>query len=92
MSGESTANRRDVPRAVGPPCANCGLEIEWTPVIFAGLPFCCDGCAKGGPCFCSYDQRDQGMSVANDLTKPGHDCSARSACGTDLRVASAGRG
>ncbi len=36
-------------------CANCGLEIEWEPVVVEGVPYCCGGCALGGPCCCSYD-------------------------------------
>lgn len=36
-------------------CANCGADIPWRPVLRAGQPFCCAGCAQGGPCVCSYD-------------------------------------
>lgn len=38
-----------------PLCRNCGAAIPWTPVISDGAPFCCLGCAQGGPCYCSYD-------------------------------------
>ncbi len=36
-------------------CANCGLEIDWEPVVAEGRTYCCGGCARGGPCYCSYD-------------------------------------
>jgi hypothetical protein len=36
-------------------CASCELEIQGSPTINAGLPFCCAGCAAGGPCTCTYD-------------------------------------
>jgi hypothetical protein len=33
----------------------CELEVRWTPVWRGVRPYCCDGCAAGGPCSCSYD-------------------------------------
>jgi hypothetical protein len=30
--------------------ANCGIEIRWRPTIVDGLPYCCLGCSRGGPC------------------------------------------
>jgi hypothetical protein len=37
-------------------CANCRLEISWEPArSVEGMTFCCGGCARGGPCYCSYD-------------------------------------
>jgi hypothetical protein len=40
----------------GPPCcANCRLDIPWPPVVANGQVYCCGGCARGGPCYCSYD-------------------------------------
>jgi hypothetical protein len=44
-----------VPRS----CSTCEVDIVGRPVLRGGLPFCCAGCAAGGPCTCSYD-RDQG--------------------------------
>jgi hypothetical protein len=38
-----------------PHCANCGVEIPWRPTLHHGRPYCCGGCAQGGPCYCSYD-------------------------------------
>ncbi len=38
-----------------PHCANCGAEIPWPPAMHRGEPYCCGGCAQGGPCYCSYD-------------------------------------
>lgn len=35
-------------------CANCDIEIEWGPTILRGTTFCCEGCARGGPCSCDY--------------------------------------
>ncbi len=37
-------------------CRNCGIEIEWQPVIVDRQPYCCLGCAHGGPCQCDYDR------------------------------------
>ncbi len=35
-------------------CANCDIEILWTPTVVQGKTFCCTGCAAGGPCDCDY--------------------------------------
>ena len=37
-------------------CANCDIEILWTPTIAGGIAYCCTGCAAGGPCSCDYSQ------------------------------------
>jgi|SRR5947209_17594754 len=37
-------------------CANCDIEILWSPTIVQGKTFCCTGCAAGGPCNCDYSQ------------------------------------
>jgi len=37
-----------------PICANCGIEIRWRPTIVDGVPYCCLGCSRGGPCECDY--------------------------------------
>ncbi len=37
-----------------PVCANCLLEIPGKPYTQNGLNFCCEGCAQGGPCCCTY--------------------------------------
>lgn len=39
-------------------CASCDVGIIGEPVFHVGLPFCCAGCAAGGPCMCSYDVRE----------------------------------
>jgi hypothetical protein len=40
-----------------PRCANCDVEIAWTPVIGSdGQAYCCAGCAEGGPCACLYHE------------------------------------
>lgn len=36
-------------------CVTCEAEILGSPTFRIGLPFCCSGCAAGGPCTCSYD-------------------------------------
>ena len=35
-------------------CANCEWTVDGNPVVVAGNPFCCTGCAGGGPCTCAY--------------------------------------
>lgn len=35
-------------------CASCDIELDKPPVMMKGLPYCCRGCAQGGPCVCSY--------------------------------------
>jgi transcription elongation factor GreA len=37
-------------------CATCELEIGWRPISRGHERFCCDGCAAGGPCACTYDE------------------------------------
>jgi len=37
-------------------CANCDIEILWTPTIARDTAYCCTGCAAGGPCTCDYSQ------------------------------------
>jgi hypothetical protein len=37
-------------------CAGCELEVDWPPIKRDGRNYCCDGCAAGGPCCCSYDE------------------------------------
>ena len=37
-------------------CANCDIEILWSPVVVHGVTYCCAGCAAGGPCSCDYSQ------------------------------------
>src|SRR5215218_7795708 len=37
-------------------CAGCELEVVWPPIERDGQVYCCDGCAVGGPCCCSYDE------------------------------------
>ena len=37
-------------------CANCNIVIRWRPTIKDGKPYCCTGCAQGGPCDCDYSR------------------------------------
>ncbi len=37
-------------------CRNCGIEMDWQPVIVDRQPYCCLGCAQGGPCQCDYNR------------------------------------
>ncbi len=39
-----------------PRCANCDIEILWSPTLVEGKSYCCSGCASGGPCCCDYSQ------------------------------------
>jgi len=32
------------------------MEIRWPPIARGHDRFCCDGCAAGGPCMCTYDE------------------------------------
>ena len=53
---------QDQPEAGGPDnsragmhvCANCFAEFDWSPTVEDGEEFCCAGCARGGPCICTY--------------------------------------
>jgi hypothetical protein len=37
-------------------CATCGFWVRATTgVELDGRTYCCQGCAIGGPCYCSYD-------------------------------------
>jgi hypothetical protein len=48
---------RNWPEQAPPPrCANCDIEILWTPVGVGEKTYCCRGCAAGGPCNCDYSQ------------------------------------
>ncbi len=35
-------------------CANCDIEILWPAIVVQNVPYCCTGCAAGGPCNCDY--------------------------------------
>lgn len=37
-------------------CANCDIDILWSPTVVQGRTYCCTGCAAGGPCSCDYSQ------------------------------------
>ncbi len=54
-----------------PQCANCFAQVLWQPVLHQGQPYCCEGCAHGGPCICTYTdepiQANDGASKAPDL-------------------------
>lgn len=50
-----------------PHCANCGVEIPWRPAVHRGKPYCCGGCAQGGPCYCSYDLAERDVSGSQGL-------------------------
>jgi transcription elongation GreA/GreB family factor len=51
-------------------CATCELEILWPPIERDGGTYCCDGCAIGGPCTCSYDENpDPEVAMRQHLTR-----------------------
>lgn len=35
-------------------CASCDIELNGLTVTVKGAQYCCNGCAQGGPCVCSY--------------------------------------
>lgn len=73
-----------------PRCGNCGTEIPWKPVVHQGRPFCCGGCARGGPCYCSYDLAPRDQPRASDaVAAPGG--GRGTAIGDAVRKADAGR-
>jgi hypothetical protein len=37
-------------------CTNCQIRFLWLPVLVDGQPYCCAGCAEGGPCSCDYSR------------------------------------
>ena len=45
-------------------CASCDIELHKLPLIVEGSAYCCQGCANGGPCVCSY--------VGNPAKYPGN--------------------
>src|SRR5438046_2977456 len=48
-------------------CATCELEVPWTPVRRGARAYCCEGCAVGGPCSCSYDDISGGGTGADPI-------------------------
>lgn len=58
-------------------CTNCEWTIDGSPVDVAGVPFCCTGCAAGGPCTCAYTQcasqspaGDDAGAAAGQVSRP----------------------
>ena len=35
-------------------CANCFIEFSWPSTVVERQEYCCAGCARGGPCVCTY--------------------------------------
>ena len=35
-------------------CASCDIQLEKLSLTVEGFVYCCHGCARGGPCVCSY--------------------------------------
>jgi hypothetical protein len=48
-------------------CATCDIEIAGPATFHVGLPFCCAGCAAGGPCTCSYDREPDESRIRHCL-------------------------
>jgi len=57
-------------------CTNCREEIAWEPVYQGDEPFCCEGCAKGGPCICTYDGPPPKLNARDILASVGYDTDA----------------
>jgi hypothetical protein len=43
------------PNASSANCTTCEAQLTAPPTLHDGQPFCCSGCAAGGPCMCTYD-------------------------------------
>jgi hypothetical protein len=51
-------------------CTSCEAPIDGPPVFDDGRPFCCRGCAAGGPCLCDYGHRE--ASTPSGVPEPAH--------------------
>jgi hypothetical protein len=51
-------------------CAACEFEIVATPFRYLGLAYCCEGCAGGGPCVCTYADRPGNPDAVDGLGLP----------------------
>lgn len=54
-------------------CANCGIVIRWQATILEGRPYCCLGCAQGGPCDCDYDNLPQPGNASSMVLQQSRD-------------------
>lgn len=52
--GDGTGTGPVEAAAVATECANCFERMRRPPVYHEGRPYCCHGCASGGPCVCTY--------------------------------------
>ena len=59
-----------------PRCTNCQVEIAWTPVYQTGEAYCCEGCAKDGPCICTYDGPPPKLDTADIPVSAGYHADA----------------
>jgi hypothetical protein len=44
-------------------CASCDIELTGSDVQTTDGEYCCDGCAEGGPCACTYADRQPSRST-----------------------------
>ena len=53
-------------------CASCEQVLVTRPVYFMDETYCCSGCAKGGPCWCTYeaDLAEDGVDGLGLLVSP----------------------
>ena len=74
----SDVSNIDLPNDPAPTteCANCFEVLNRPPVYHDGLPFCCDGCANGGPCICTYDSAPLELSDMEEVPVPGQSTKA----------------
>lgn len=78
-SRSSAARGRDgMTKADAAVCATCEIEVAWPPIRRDGHSYCCEGCAAGGPCSCSYDQPAKADSGSAADANAGYHRSARS--------------
>jgi len=50
-------------------CDSCGIHVGPECVQLEDKPFCCAGCAAGGPCICTYEH-DLGRYPPSAYARP----------------------
>ena len=50
-------------------CESCGIRLGSDCLHVDGNPYCCAGCASGGPCICTYEH-DLGRYPPTHYARP----------------------
>ncbi len=50
-------------------CDSCDIELTGSALLMKGKPYCCRGCAEGGPCICTYEE-SAGRPATNGHVDP----------------------